>query len=551
MAEATPRWDFEVDVVAAGSGLGALTAAIVAHDAGAEVAIFEKAAKLGGVCAYSGGEVFVPCNHKMAAEGSPDDPAAARAYLDFLAGGYAAPHLQTVLFETGHEAARYLEEHARVRWKTIRGFPDYHYPVAPGTVAHGRYLEVELYEGARLGPWQKKTYLSPHVPFSITHDELFAWGSLSCILQWDFALMGKRIREDVRGFGPGMMGYFIEAALVDRAIPAHLESPVREVLVEGGRAIGVRVEHDRADIYVRARRGVVLAVGGYDGHPDLPRYHEGLPEWHTLCQPSIEGDNMLLGGDVGAALAGVPAYNLGMFFGYHVPGEEHDGAPLYRASWEGGYPHALWVNRKGERFCDESFYRDYLPRCHQWDGTHQTHPNLPPFLIFDSRFRSRYAMGPFLPGQPLPDGLCAQADTPRELASQLGIDPDGLAATLDRFNSFADGEVDPDFGRGTYPWAAMMTGDSSRPNPNLGPVCEPPLFGLALVPVGVGINAVGLRTNEHAQVMHVRGHAIEGLYAVGNAAAALDTGAGYQSGLSNLRGMTWGYVAGRHAAGGS
>ena len=96
---APARWDLEVDVVAVGSGLGAMSGAIAAHDAGASVAILEKAPKLGGVCAYSGGEVFVGCNHKLAEEGRPDDPAAAKAYLDFLAGGYAEPELARVLFE--------------------------------------------------------------------------------------------------------------------------------------------------------------------------------------------------------------------------------------------------------------------------------------------------------------------------------------------------------------------------------------------------------------------------------------------------------------------
>jgi hypothetical protein len=267
-----------------------------------------------------------------------------------------------------------------------------------------------------------------------------------------------------------------------------------------------------------------------------------------MCQPNVEGDNLMLGGEVGAALAGVPNYNLGMFFGYRIPGEEHEGKPLWRASWEGGYPHALWVNRAGKRFCDESFYRDYLPRCRAWNGVDQRQPNYPPFLIFDQNFRDKYALGTYLPGQDIPEDLVARAETPRALAAKLGIDPAGLEMTLERFNSFAGGKVDPDFDRGSRPWAAMMTGDRAHPNPNLGPLDRAPYHGLALKPVGVGINAVGLKTNEHAQVVHVRGHAIAGLYAVGNSAAALDTGAGYQSGLSNLRGMAWGFVAGLHAA---
>ena len=546
----TPNhWDLQVDVVAVGSGLGALTAAIVAHDEGAKVAVLDKAPKLGGVCAYSGGEVFVPCNHKMAAENKPDDRDAGFAYLDFLAGGYAQDDLQKALFEKGPEAARYLEEKAGVKWKIIKNFPDYHFPHAPGTVTHGRYLEVELFSGETLGEWQKKTYpSSPHMPPGITHDELFEWGSLSCILKWDFSTMGKRLSKDIRGFGPGMMSYFVKATCIDRNIPAFTETPVRELVSEGGRVIGVRAERDGKDFFVRAERGVVLACGGYDWHPDFPKYYEGLPEWKSMCQPNVEGDNLILGGEVGAQFAGVPSYNLGMFFGYRVPGETHEGKPLWRASWEGGYPHALWVNKDGKRFGDESFYREYLPACHAWNGLKQEHPNYPPYLILDQQFRDKYSLGTYMPGQELPEEIAKKADTIHELGEKLGIDADALEATVERFNRFAVEGQDPDFNRGTYPWAAMMTGDRERPNPNLGPVDKGPFYGIELKPVGVGINSVGLRTDVHGRVVHLRGHAIDGLYACGNSAAALDTGAGYQSGLSNLRGMTWGYISGRHAA---
>jgi 3-oxosteroid 1-dehydrogenase len=543
-------WHEEVDVVAVGSGLGGLCAAIAAHDAGCSSLVVEKAPKLGGVCAYSGGEVFVPCNHLLDAEGRPDDPVAAKAYLDFLAGGYADPALAQVLFEEGPKVARWAEESAGVRWQIIADFPDYHFPIAPGTVARGRYLEPMLFDGHQLGPWRKLAYTTPHMPPGITHDELFAWGGLTAMPRWDFATMGARIAKDIRGMGPAMMGWFLKAALVDRHIGAHVRTPVQGLLHEGGRVLGVRAEKEGRPYLIRARKGVVLATGGYDWNPQIAKYHEGLPEWHSMVQPSVTGDHLVLGGEVGAALAGVPSYNLGMFFGYQVPGEQQEGRPLFRASWEGGYPHALWVNGAGHRFADESFYRDYLPKCHAWNGVDQRHPNYPPYLIFDQNYRDKYAFCSYLPGQDVPEALLKKAATPRELADKLGIDGAALEATVARFNRTAVEGRDPDFGRGTYPWAAKMTGDSRMPNPNVGPLDKPPYYGLALKAVGVGVNAVGLKTDASARVLHVRGHPIEGLYAAGNSAALLDTGAGYQSGLSNLRGMTWGFIAGSHASAG-
>jgi 3-oxosteroid 1-dehydrogenase len=345
------------------------------------------------------------------------------------------------------------------------------------------------------------------------------------------------------------MAYFVKAAMIDRQIPAFLNSAVRELILEDGAVVGVRATKDGKDFFVRAKKGVVLATGGYDWHPTLPKSFEMLPKWGSMVQPSVEGDGFVMGSELGAAIAAVPAHNLGLFFGYRIAGEEHDGKPLFRGSWEGGSPHAIWVNKAGKRFGDEAFYKDYLPKVRSWDGDTQTMPNFPPYLIFDQNFREKYPLGTYLPGQDIPESLMARSDSLAGLAEKLGIDAKNLEETVARFNVFAEEGVDRDYGRGTYPWGGMMTGDRKRKNPNLGPLDKAPYYGMKLDVVSAGINAAGLETNIHAQVMHVRGRPIVGLYAVGNAAAPRDIGAGYQSGLSNLRGLAWGFVAGKHAAG--
>ena len=544
------RFDLELDVVVAGSGLGSLTAAIAAHDRGKRVAVFEKAPRMGGLCGYGGGEVFCPNGPHMAEIGEKDSDAAARKYIDFLAAGYNDPALTDVLMSRCREAIAFLEKEAGVRWIPIKGLPDYYYPDAPGS-ATGRYLSVALFDGASLGPWQHKTWAAtPHIPPGVLHEEIYAWGGLANVTRWDYALIGKRIEADQRSAGPGMMGYVCKAAFVDRGIAGHVDSPLLRLIADAsGRAIGAVVLQEGRELRVRARDGVVLGLGGYDSNPELARMYENMPAWNSSAPPYFHGDALVMAGELGAAVACVPPTNLAMFFGYNIPGEEHAGAPLFRSSWECGVPHAIWVNRAGKRFCDESFYKDYQPRVREWNGRTQTQDNIPPFLIFDSNYREKYPLGSFMPGSEIPEELAVQANSPRELAHALGIDPDGLEQTLREFNAHAARGEDPAFGSGHFPWAQRLVGDMSYPNPNLGVVEKPPFFGVRLVPVSVGINSHGLKTDVHGRVIHLRGHAIPGLYAVGLSAALLDLGGGYQSGTSNMRAITWGYVVGRHIAG--
>jgi 3-oxosteroid 1-dehydrogenase len=549
MAGAPARWDLEADVVSIGSGLGGLTAAIVAHDQGASCVVLEKAGKLGGLSGFGGGEVFVPANHKMKELGLADTLDEGRKYYEFIAAGYASAKHQKKLLDTMHEAIRYVGEKAGLRWKACQGLPDYYYPIAPGSKASGRYLSVELFDAKTLGEWQAKTWLTPIMPPGALHEEMYAWGGLAKVTTWDYELLGKRISEDLRTFGPGMMAAFVKAAVIDRKIPAYLETPVRALVADAnGAVIGVRAERGGKDFFVRAKKGVILAVGGYDHNKAMACMFEEMPDWNAVFPAYLDGDHMVMGPELGAAIASVPPTNLALFYGYQIPGEEVEGRAFWRSSWEGGVPHAIWVNKAGERFCDESFYKEYQPRIRHWDGKKQEQPNTDIYLIFDGNYRERYPLGSFMPGQELPEGMVVVANTPRELAQRLEIDPDRFEQTLARFNANAEKGEDPDFGRGSMPWAIRLVGDMDYKNPLLGPLNKPPYHAVRLRPVSVGINSHGLKWDLDAQVLHVRGHAIPGLYAVGNSAALLDIGGGYQSGTSNSRAITWGYVAGRHAA---
>lgn len=549
-----------VDLLIAGSGAGGLCAAIVAADLGLDVLLVEKATLLGGVTAYSYGQVWVPGNHLAAGRlaGSPPatpadiaaDVAAATTYLTFLGGGFGDPELRRILLEEAGPVVRMLGERAGVPWSVIEGLPDYHWPVVEGAAPDGRYLEVAPIADASLGRFAGLVRTSPYVPLPILNGEMRAWGGLAASAGWDLALAGERAARGEHTLGPGMARALVRAALVDRKVEAWVDAPIVDLVANARGVSGAIVRRSGIDVRIDARCGVLLATGGYDWNPDLTRHFEQLAEWSSLCPPSITGDHIRLAGTHGAAIAAVPPQNLSSLFGVQVPGETHEGVALWRsAGFEAGLPHAILVNDRGRRFADESFYKDLLPNSRQWDGRRQRHSNLPMFLIVDARHRARYSLAGFPPGVPLPDSFAATSGSLEGVARCLGLDPSGLCETVARFNEQVRAGADCDHGRGTVPWAQIMAGDRLHPgNPNLGTLEEPPFTGLRLSPVSGGINAAGLRTDASARVLHVAGPPIPGLYAAGNAVAHLDVGAGYQSGIANLRGLVWGAVAARHAA---
>src|SRR5262249_44881868 len=273
MAEtATKPWDLEVDLVAVGSGLGAISSAIAAHDRGLRVAVLEKAPRLGGVSGFGGGEVFVPNNRPMRELGIEDSDEAGRRCFAFPSAGFADARLQAALLANMKPAIEYMGKEAGVRWIAVEGLPDYYYPDAPGSHAGGRYLSVDLFEGNTLGEWQARTYpMTPHLPPGALHREMYPWGGFACVTTWDYQLIGKRLGDDQRSFGPGLMGWFVKAAMVDRAIPAYVDAPVRALVTEAGGVVGVVAAREGREFRVRARRGVVLGVGGYDHNRELAR----------------------------------------------------------------------------------------------------------------------------------------------------------------------------------------------------------------------------------------------------------------------------------------
>ncbi len=543
------RWDHETDVVCVGSGGGGLTAAITAHAHGASAMVLERTEQVGGITAYSMGEVWVPGNHHMAALGIDDSPDSGYRYIRRQSMGYGDD--VAILNQAIHApvAIKFLEDTIGLRTMVIRDCPDYYYPHVKDTLPEGRYLEVEPFPAATLGEWQHRTRVSPHVPYGMTHEDIFSNGGMANMEKWDYTVMAERLANDERCAGPGLAASLVKGVL-DAGIPMHTGVDVQALIGDGKRVVGVRARWDGKDVCIKANRGVVIAVSSYERDPGFAKTLGHQLDVQSMVMPSIDGAHFRLAGPFGARVARVPDVTL---LGFHVPGEEQqDGVPLWRGALPFlGLPHTIVVNRRGQRFSNEAFYRSVYYATDIIDGATQTHPNFPCWAVFDAQARDKYPFGSVMPKEQLPESLGVTADSLEELASCIGIDVDGLSQTVSRFNSYSATGEDPEFGRGTFPWGALMCGDPlQKPNPNLGALEKPPFYAVPLQRLaGGGIAASGIVGDQHCRVVGWDDAPIDGLYVAGNSMVRLDNGAMMQSGITNARGLTHGYLAGRHAAG--
>jgi len=539
----------EADLVAVGSGAAGLGAAITASDHGASALVLERSEQVGGVTAFSMGEVWVPGNHLAEAAGISDTIDDGIRYIENLSLGFSEP--AAVLNQALHapRAIKYFEDKIGLKLCVVRELPDYYYPHMEGSTAEGRCLEALPFPAATLGDWQHKTRVSPHVPYSLTHEDIFDGGGMANMANWDYELMGERMVNDERCAGPGLAAYFVKGAL-DRDIPMHTKVTVEELVADGERIVGVRATRDGKDIFVRARQGVVVAVSSFERKASLSRRLGLQIDPVSMVMTSIQGAHLRLAGEAGAQVTRVPDVSM---LGFHVPGEEQEeGVPLWRGALPFmGLPHAIVVNRQGQRFSNEAFYRSVYFALEEIDGMTQDYRNYPCWLVMDSQCRNKYPLGSVMPGEAIPEGLAVTADSLEELAGLIGVDAAGLTATVQTYNGYCETGVDPDFQRGSYPWGALMCGDpNQQPNPNMGALDNGPYHAVQLQRMaGGGITSTGILVDEHCRALGWDEQPIKGLYIAGNSAARIDNGALMQSGITNARGITHGYLAGRHAAG--
>jgi 3-oxosteroid 1-dehydrogenase len=542
-----PAWDKSVDWVSVGSGMAGAASALAAADAGLESLILEKAPLLGGSTVYSYGILWVPNNHLETRAGIEDSSDDGRRYMLYLgAERQWLGHVEAFL-RYAPEALEYFERVGGVPFYLVNGLPDHYFPIAPGSLRFGRNVQVQPFPTAGLGEWQGKLRHSPYVE-RVTFEEMAQWGGRNNEKNWNHALIADREAGDIRTFGSALGAAMLTGALKSGA-NVLLGAGALRLLVEDGRVVGLEVTQDGLSKRIQARRGVLIGTGLYGANERLVRWFDEFAPMPTHRPPTTtQGEGLVLALEQGAAMH-VQHGTLAIHLSYAIPGEMEEGFPVGREVGlrEATAPHTMLVNRDGQRFADESFFEHVAVKLREFDLWRHQYVNRPCFLIFDQQFWDAYAIEPVPAGGPVPDWL-AQGATLPELAGKLGIDGERLSETARRFNRFADQGVDEDFHRGEGIWVRQVTGDlGGRDNPNLGPISKAPFYGLPLFPSDA--REAGLVTNEYGQVIHVRGHAIPGLYACGEVAAQVFVGVGYQAGFTLTGAMTFGYRAARHAAG--
>ncbi len=557
----------EVDLLVAGSGAAGFSAALAASHAGLSVLMVEKEPQFGGSTAYSAGVIWIPGNRHGRALGIPDSKQEALTYLQHEAGNRLNLELANAFLDNCNPAVEFIESKTHVRYEAVPIWADYH-PTKPGAAQGGRSLLPLPFDGRRLGR-RFADLRAPIKTMMAFGGMMLGRGDLPHVFKMTRSVrsalhvagMTARYAVDRLGHARGTRltnGNALIAALAlsaeERGIELWLNSPVVELLLKDGVVAGAIVQRDGKRQEVRARRGVVLACGGFPADDELKRRYYGHVregrQHRSAPPPGNRGDGIRLGRQAGGALAEDVAYAAAWVPVSLVP--QPDGSTLpFPHFYERGKPGYITVDASGRRFTNESAsYHDFVPAlveaCRDREETMC-------WLICDHRAIRRYGMGAIGPA-PLPlgphlrNGYLLSARTWPELAALIGVDAWVLHNTIQRVNVNAARGEDPDFGKGTDAYHRFNGDPAHQPNPCLAPLERPPFYAMKLIPGDIG-TFLGLRVDGRARVLDSSGVPIRNLYAAGNDMTSVMGGAYPGAGITIGPALTFGYIAARHAAG--
>jgi 3-oxosteroid 1-dehydrogenase len=559
----TEAWDMEVDVLVVGSGAGGMLAGLVAADNRAEVLIVEKERQWGGTSATSGAGIWIPASDQAAAAGFHDDVDEAFRYVRALSADNVPDEQIRAFVENAAPMLRWVTANTDIEYQAFP-YPDYH-AENPGGSPTGFRTHMPLpIDGRALGSdVETLRYASPAASlfgylnwhFDETYILLFRqkgwWWHLAKSLvrywfDWPFRFRSGKDRRLTLG---NALAGGLRLALNRRNVPLWLGSPMRDLIEQDGRVVGAIVSHEGKDLRIRARKGVVLAAGGFDKNQAMrdefaPNYRQAHLSGGTSGNT---GDAIRAAAKHGAALRNMhSAWAAPVFY---VPGEDRGRL----CTIERALPGCIMVNQQGRRYLNEAASYHIV-------GQQMAAANVrgegtdPSWMVFDHTFRHKYPMGPLLPLVPdwAQNGMVKLAlkrsGSLAGLAREIGADPATLEATVARFNGYAIKGEDPDFHRGEAAYDKMYGDPRNGPNPSLAPILKAPFYAFAIHPGDIGTNG-GLVTDARARVLDENGKPIAGLYAIGNNAASA-MGESYPgAGVTIGPAMTFGYIAARDMTG--
>lgn len=501
-------WDDEFDVVVVGYGYAGGVAAVEASEAGCSVLLAEKMPDPGGISICSGGNV-------RAAE----DADAAFAYLKRTCAGTTPDDVLKALADGMTEVVDYFE------WLAEASGAEVQYRASPGNYP---------FPGA----------------------ETFGYASIASVPDYDAAARYPHVNSYVpihRAAGARLFKV-LEDNVARRDVTVWLEAPARRLIAgPAGEVRGLAVDTGSGVRNVKARKGVILACGGFEAAPDLQSQH--WPEQPVLLAAfrGSTGDGIRMAQDAGAALWHMWNYHGVYGFRHPDPDYPYGLRPKRLPDWVPGKPYRedvkmpwIVVDRRGRRYMNEypPYMQDTSARPMSLYDTHtQSYPRIPSHVVLDDPARWTWPLcSPTFNDRgfsfeysedslrALEDRIVTRADGLPELASRMGCDATVLAETVGRWNAMCDAGRDDDFG---------------RPPPSMMKVETPPFYCAEVWPVCSNTHG-GPVHDARQQVLNAFDEPIPRLYAAGELGGVF--GHLYLGGGNMAECFVGGWTAARHAA---
>lgn len=556
------------DLVVVGAGGAGMATALFAAMEGASVLLVERTEYVGGTTAWSAGTSWIP-GSQHAAKVNPNDTLAETArYLDNAVGERTSKVVRQAFLDNGRAAVDEVEARSELKYRPYPKHPDYISDLGGSTLS-GRALEPMPFDARLLGR-ELFALLRPPIPeFTVIGgmmvdrtdiNHLLAMTKSWASLKHSVKIVMRHAMDRLswpRGTRLVMGNAHVARLLYSLSkfdkVTIALNSTVEHIVrgPQGVERVDIACNGERRS--VRVNKGMVLASGGFNRHPELrAQMLPGVPAEWSPAAPGHTGQAHDLAKQLGAVYG-----QGGLSHAFWAPVSLRKRADGSTAAFphfvmDRAKPGMITVNARGERFLNESTSYHLFGLAMQ--EANKTRPSIPAYLVCDADALRKYGIGMVRPGGKglapfLADGYLTEGATLAELASKLGMDAQALQASVAQNNRNAETGVDPDFHRGETAYQQNL-GDPAwtGKNPNIGPLAQGPFYAVRLYPGDIG-SSTGFATNEHAQVLGADGQAIGGLYAVGNDMHSIMGGTYPAPGITIGPGLVFGRIAARHALG--